>query len=488
MMIMLEKLRKISIFQTLTEPELMCFVNGTEIWLNPGDILFKQGEPVNYFYIVIEGAIKISRAIVNKEIVLATYDTGMFFGEVPLLAGTLHLASGQATCSSHIYCLHENDFWQMITICPSLRKIILGHMATRMQELQLLSQQHEKLIALGTLSAGLAHELNNPISAANRAAGQLHNTIQSLDSVALKVVEHYLTPSQLEYLLELKRKALEETATHNHFDPLVQIDLEEQLTHWLESCGVSDGWKFAPTLVAAGLNTTKLEVISEQLPTNVLNSVLTWLEATLSVTSLLKVLEQGTTRIAEIVKAIKDYSYMDRASLLRVDIHEGLENTLTILSYKLKKHNVTVIREYDQNLPCIQAYGSALNQVWTNLIDNAIDAIGEHGRIWVRTVLDKNDIVVEIADNGPGIPIEIQSRIFEPFFTTKEVGAGTGLGLEIAYRIVTSQHNGHIRCFSEPGNTRFQIRLPTEQREQVSSSKGDLNPEEHAERIAEQVR
>ncbi len=481
---MIEKLRQISIFQTLTEDELRCFVNGTEIWLEPGEFLFKQGEVVKYFYIVLEGAIKLSRGIVNKEIVLAAYDTGTFFGEVPLLAGTLHLASGLATRRSHIYCLHENDFWQMITICPTVRKIILGHMASRMQELQLLSQQHEKLIALGTLSAGLAHELNNPASAANRAAGQLHNTINSLDSVAFKAIEQYLSPTQREYLLELKRDAIEQAATLNILDPMVQMDLEDKLTYWLDSHNITDGWKFASTLVVAGVNPQKLEVISKQLPTNIFTSVLTWLEATLATGGLLKVLDQGTTRISEIIRAIKDYSYMDRASLLRVDVHAGLDNTLTILSYKLKKHNIIVTREYEPNMPCIQAYGSALNQVWTNLIDNAIDAIGDKGKILVRTSSSKDYVIVEIVDNGPGIPLEIQSRIFEPFFTTKEVGAGTGLGLEIAYRIVINQHNGDIRCFSEPGNTRFLVHLPTEQHEPIIPTKGDR----HRERLAELVR
>ncbi|BAY50083.1 hypothetical protein SAMD00079811_77120 (plasmid) [Scytonema sp. HK-05] len=457
---MLEKLRKVSVFENLTENELECFLNGTELWLNPGDILFQQGDPVEYFYVVFEGAIQLSREIVNQKIVLATYGTGMFFGEVPLLAGTLHLASGQAVRRSHMYCLHENDFWQMITICPSVRKIVLGHMASRMEELQLLSQQHEKLVALGTLSAGLAHELNNPVSAAHRAAGQLHDTIKSLDSVTLRFIEQYLTPTQLEYLLALRQVAIEHAAKLNLCDPLVQSDWEDELAHWLELHGVANGWKLAPTLVAGGFNTLKLEVISEHLAANTLIDVLTWLETTLTIAGLLKTLEQGTARVSEIVKAIKEYSYMDRASVLKVDLHEGLENTLTILRYKLRKHNIVVIREYEENLPCILAHGSALNQVWTNLIDNAIDALGEQGTIWVRTSKDKDYVVVDIVDNGPGIPSEIQSRIFEPFFTTKEVGSGTGLGLEISYRIVVTQHNGDIRCFSKPGQTCFQVRLP----------------------------
>lgn len=462
-MTMLETLRKISVFEHLTDNELTCFTNGTELWLDPGDILFRQGDPVEYFYIVFEGAIQLSREIVNQKILLATYGSSSFFGEVPLLAGTPHLASGKAVRPSHMYCLHENAFWQMITVCPSVRKIVLGNMATRMQELQLLSQQHEKLIALGNLSAGLAHELNNPVSAAHRAASQLHDTVKSLDAITLKLIGQYLTDSQLRQLLSFRQDAIEQFAQsdiQNSADPMGRIDQEDELTQWLDSNNVADGWKLVPTFVAAGLNQQKLEEISEFLTTKTFTDVLIWLEATLSIIGQLKVLEQGTTRVSEIVKAIKDYSYMDRASLLKIDVHEGLENTLTILRYKLRKHKIVVKREYAQNLPQIQAHGSALNQVWTNLIDNAIDALGEEGEILLRTCRDKEYIIVEIIDNGPGIPPAIQSRIFEPFFTTKEVGSGTGLGLEISYRIVVTQHHGEIRCFSKPGETRFQIRLP----------------------------
>ena len=326
-----------------------------------------------------------------------------------------------------------------------------------MQEFQMLSQQHEKLIALGKLAAGLAHELNNPASAARRAAGHLCYKIQVFQALSLKCIEQHLTPTQLERLLELKRDAIKYV---KHLDSLAQIDLEDELMDWLESHGVADGWRLAPTLVAGGIDTVALKAISEQVATDALNDVLTWLEATLTVTSVVNVLEQSTDRIFEIVKAVKAYSYMDQAPLQYVDLHEGLDNTLTILGYKLKSRSVTVIREYEQNLPSIQAYGSALNQVWTNLIDNAIDAVGKGGTVWVRTSTEKDYVTVEIADNGPGIPPEIQSRIFEPFFTTKEVGAGTGLGLEIAYRIVVGQQNGDIRCFSKPGDTRFQVRLP----------------------------
>ncbi|WP_198940866.1 ATP-binding protein [Scytonema sp. HK-05] len=324
----------------------------------------------------------------------------------------------------------------------------------------MLSQQHEKLVALGKLAAGLAHELNNPATAARRATGHLCHKMEVLQTFAVRCIEQHLTPIQLERILDLKRDAFEHAARLKHLDSLALIDLEDELTGWLQSHGITDGWRLAPTLVAGGLNTLTLEAISSQVATNTLKDVLTWLETTLTTASVVNVLEQSTDRIFEIVKAVKAYSYMDREPLQNVDLHEGLDNTLTILGYKLKSHSIIVMREYLQNLPHISAHGSALNQVWTNLIDNAIDAVGSGGKVWVRTSSEKNYVAIEIADNGPGIPLEIQSRIFEPFFTTKQVGAGTGLGLEIAYRIVVGQHNGDIRCFSEPGETRFQVRLP----------------------------
>jgi signal transduction histidine kinase len=457
---MLKTLRHISLFKELTEDQLQCLPQGIDVWLNPGEMLFNQGDPPEYFYIVFKGAVQISREVGNQELVLATYDTGTFFGEVPLLAGTLHLASGQAVDRSHVYCLEEEDFWQMLTICPSLRKEVLGYMANRMQELQMLSQQREKLISLGTLAAGLAHELNNPASAARRSTEQLRTTLENLESLGLRLVEHDLTLAQQKRLLELQGNGIEHTITPNQLDPLTQSDQEEQLTDWLESNGIADGWKLAPTLVSAGLNIEQLESIGVPVFANTFSEALTWLEATLAGTSLLNELDQSTTRISELIQAIKAYSFMDQAPLQEIDIHEGLDNTLIILGHKLKKHSITVVREYALDLPRLQAHGSELNQVWTNLIDNAIDAIGKEGTIWLRTSSEKDYVVVEIADNGPGIPPEIQSRIFEPFFTTKAVGLGTGLGLEIAYRIVVNQHHGDIRCFSQPGDTRFQIRLP----------------------------
>jgi signal transduction histidine kinase len=328
------------------------------------------------------------------------------------------------------------------------------------QELHILSQQQEKLTALGKLAAGLAHELNNPASAARQEVKHLCRRIQVLQTLALKYIEQQVTPDQLENILALKRHAINYVTTPKQLDSLAQIDCEEALKDWLDSHSIADAWRLAPTLVAGGLEACVLEEISKQIPLNAFNDVLNWLEAMLTLASVVSVVEESTKRVFEIVKSVKAYSFMDQSLVQNVDLHEGLDSTLMVLSHKLKSHRIVVTRQYSESLPCVVAYGSALNQVWTNLIDNAIDAVGNGGKIWVCTSQHEDHILVEIVDNGPGIPPEIQSQIFEPFFTTKDVGAGTGLGLDIAYRIIVNQHNGKICCFSEPGHTRFQVCLP----------------------------
>lgn len=452
-------LEKISLFKELTQEQLQCLPQGTEIWLDSGEILFTQGDTAEYFYLVFDGAVQIVRHVGKQKIVLDTYDTGMFFGEVPLLAGTNHLASGVAVQKSHICCLKQDEFWQMLTICPSIRQVVLGYMAHRMQELQVLSQQREKLVSLGTLAAGLAHELNNPAAAASRSTGHLREPIQNLQALALKPIEQHLNSTQLQQLLDLKRNAVENCTKASCDDPLAASEREDELTDWLEDRGIANGWKIAPTLAMAGIEVQQLAAIGE-VSQDAIKDVVIWLESTLATAGLLNELEQSTVRVSKLVKAVKAYSYMDQAPVQEVDVHEGLDNTLIIMGHKLKQHSIVVQKEYDRTLPRIQAYGSELNQVWTNLIDNAIDASSSGGTIWVRTSDKAGYLIVEIADNGSGIPPEIQPRIFEPFFTTKQVGKGTGNGLEIAYRIVVSQHKGDIRVFSQPGDTRFQVCLP----------------------------
>lgn len=449
-----------SLFPKLSDEQLQQLSKcGTEVQLEPGDILFAEGDPTYDFYVVLDGEIKITKRVGEEEIVLVVHHHGEFTGELSMLTGEPSLASARAVGASRVLRFEADDFKDLLTTCLPMRDILIPAMAQRSKDLEAQMRQQEKLAALGKLSAGLAHELNNPAAAGRRAAKQLRSAIQSVQSRTLSLHNQHFWVTHRQLLTELQQEAMAQVAAAPQLDPLTQSDREDALTDWLEQHEIADAWQLAPTLVSAGIDEERLNTLADQMSLEALGSALVWLEATLTMNTLVNEVDQSTTRISELVKAVKAYSYMDQAPLQEVDLHEGLENTLTILSHKLK-YGVTVTRFYDQNIPRICAYGSELNQVWTNLIDNAIDAMNGQGQLSIRTSREHDDVLVEIIDNGPGIPPAIQCRVFEPFFTTKSVGKGTGLGLDITRRIIMKRHHGNIRLFSEPGNTRFEVRLP----------------------------
>jgi signal transduction histidine kinase len=333
----------------------------------------------------------------------------------------------------------------------------------RVRESTRNDQHREKLAALGKLSAGLAHELNNPASAVKRSTAGLRQAIAALRDANFGLCREELTDEVLEHLAAIEKEVAEEMTGSPVMDALDRSDLEEQMTGLLEKRGIDRPWELAPALVDAEADEECLEKLAAQFPGKTLELALRRLAATIEVEKILRQIESSATRISDLVRAIKEYTFMDQAGEKDIDVHDGLESTLTMLHHDLK-NGINVRRDYDRSLPRICARGSELNQVWTNLIDNAIDALKTQAaagkaEIIVRTARDDGYVLVDIVDNGPGIAPEIKDRIFDPFFTTKAVGEGTGLGLDTVYRIVRQQR-GNVRVDSHPGETHFQVRLP----------------------------
>jgi signal transduction histidine kinase len=341
----------------------------------------------------------------------------------------------------------------------SLEKKRLRDMERAYLQQEVMLRQSEKLATLGKLSAGMAHELNNPAAAAQSGAGQLSAAVAQLQQAYLTMSEESLARVQLDSLIALDQLARERAGQPTDMDSLARSDRERELETWLEDQGIEDAWEFAPVLVSLRTDSSELATLAENFVDGQFPAVVVWLSCTYTIYSLLEEIGEGAGRIAEIVKALKMYSYMDQAPIQSVDVHEGLDNTLVMLRSKLKE-GITVRREYAEDLPRIQARGSELNQVWTNIIGNATDAMNGQGELVLRTHQEDQWVVVEIEDNGPGIPEAIQSNVFDPFFTTKAPGEGTGLGLNISHNIVVQKHGGKIAVRSVPGKTCFEIRLP----------------------------
>ncbi len=453
-MLLREALRMVPLFAHLPD-DLMQWVidNSSEVHLENGECLFEEGRPARYFFVLLEGGLLVTKRIGNRDVVLTMHEPGAFTGEIPLLAGSDYVASGCAVGASRLMRMEADEFYRMLGICTVIGRGIFAAMANRIQTTEALVQQSEKLSGLGKMAAGLAHELNNPAAASQRAVQQLHEKMQQLHTSSQQLAQ-CITAEQWEQLAQLAAGL-----STKPLNALERSEREDELLSWLDERAIAESWELAPAFVEVGLTVADLDALAATIASADLERALGWLEASLSVNDLLATVEQGTTRISGLVKAIKEYSYMDRAQLQEIDIHEGIENTLVILKHKWKG-GIEVIREYDSRVPRITAYASELNQVWTNILDNAIDAMQGKGTIHIRTMQKGMFVCVEIADNGPGIPADVQSRIFEPFFTTKDVGKGTGLGLDTAYRIVVVDHNGTITASSVPGETTFRVCLP----------------------------
>ena len=432
---------------------------GKEFGLQPGDFLFDERSVVDSFYVVLEGEVEISRLDGAGETPVLNHGPGEFTGGLAVLTGRTSIHRARATAPGRILEIDSETFRRLPVEVPDVADIFISGLARRMRYTQRAYRQQEKFAALGKLSAGLTHELNNPAAAARRTSEVLGGAILEAQLTAIGHDERF-SAGEREALVTLQREMAADNA--GPLDPLSLCDAEDELTDWLGEHGVGEPWDLAPALAEAGVDKVRLEAMAEAFSEGSLACGLEWLAGTLNLIGLATEIETSVGRISELVGAMKEYTYMDRAVVGDVDVISGLQNTLTILGPRLK--DVTLLTDYEKDLPGIQGRGGDLNQVWTNLIDNAIDAVNGRGNITIRAYTEGARVVVEVVDDGPGIPRAAQVHVFEPFYTTKDIGAGTGLGLAIVRRIVTD-HGGEVFVRSTPGETCFTVRLPLDTRQ-----------------------
>jgi signal transduction histidine kinase len=468
------RLRSVAILADVPESELHCLRDAREIHVEEGEFLARQGETLHFFCILLAGSLRIYQTLPDgREQVFGIASAGTALGELPLLSNTPSAANVRATEASDLLQFDEQQFWSLLTNCPTVRQAILGNMAIRFQKYQSMVVQQEKMASLGTLAAGLMHELNNPGAAAVRAASQLRENLMRMHKLTAKFSKSHMSDQQKQCMFELQDYALAKPRPVP-MNSLEQSDAEEALAEWMETASVEDAWKLAPTMVSIGITSNDLECAHEEFPGPIFSDALNWLEALVSSMALVATIEESIGRVSDLVKAVKSYAYEGKGQKQSVDINESIYATLLILAHKFRERQVIVQKEFTPNLPPLECECSGLNQVWTNLLDNALDAVPPNGHIGIRTWAEETPadgaspagaaparqyLCVSIADDGPGIPLESQPHIFDPFYTTKEVGVGTGLGLGIVQRIV-EQYHGTVTFSSFPGNTEFRIRLP----------------------------
>jgi signal transduction histidine kinase len=436
-----------------------------------GAVLVEPGGPPSFYWVVLDGEIRAERPEPDGTWTLVgPAGKGEGFGETPLVTGkTVMPFRIVTTRDSLLMRFTAEDFWALLACCPAMRQVALANSSQRMQAYQVEALHREKLVSLGTLAAGLMHELNNPGTAAKRAASQLRQNLLRLQQLSLRFSDRPKTPEQLECMKRLLEHAF--GGCHPQaLGSIEQADAEEVMAQWLQTTGVENAFGIAPALVAIGFEPQELSCAKEAFEVGGFSDALNWLEALVSGVTLVCAIEESITRVSDLVTAVKEFAYDERSKTRDLDVHSSLQSTLTILGHKLRMKQVAVEKRFAASPSSIRTRGSALSQVWTNLIDNAVDASPENAQIEIATWTEPGWLAVSILDHGAGIPPETLPRIFEPFFTTKPQGSGTGLGLEIVHRIVTQKFGGTIEVESAPGRTRFVVRLPMSGPVEVSSN------------------
>ncbi len=455
----LAALRRIRILATLPDDDLAWFAERcTQIRLNPGESYLREGDEADRMFLILEGELVARSETVLRNEPLFLARTGTITGTLPFSRLKKFNRTVRANVPTWAASFHRTEFPALLQRLPEVVAGLVGIMLDRTRDLTVAEQQHEKLRALGRLSAGFAHELNNPVSATERASGEMQAALHRLMEANIRLDEHPLTAAQRLYIACAEREFTERNAPPPVMEPMERSDREEAVSLWLEERGVPFPWNLAPTLVETNWTDADLTDLDSRFGRETLPFVLDRLTATMTVSKLMTEIRHSSARISGLVQTLKDYSYMDQTPEQEIDLHTGLNTTLEMLRHRLT-NEIEVIREFAADLPLIPCDARALNQAWMSLLENALDAMQGRGRLTIRTRLEPDRATVEVMDNGPGIPEKIRNKIFEPFFTTKPPGAGTGLGLDTVYRIARL-HNGDVTFESKPGETTFRVRLP----------------------------
>ena len=459
-----EELRRTFLFEKLTDEQLDWLCREGHVEQLPAGRVYTEGEPARCFYVLLDGEVALSRLVGGDDVETnRTNQIGVYSGAWQAYLGDrvpqVYNNSMRAVVPSRFFVLDAEKLAEMMREWFPMALHMLEGLFFGIQNVQQTVAQRERLLALGSLSAGLTHELNNPAAAAVRATSSLRDRVAGMRHKLGLIAMGPYDRETLATLIRCQEDAVERVAKAAPMTAMEASDREDEIVDWLETHDIAGGWDIAPTFVQAGLDVPWLDQVAATVDQQTLEGAVRWLNYTLESELLMNEIEDSTTRISTLVAAAKQYSQMDRAPFQTVDVHELLDSTLLMLGRKIGD-KITVVREYDRSLPPVPAYAAELNQVWTNLIDNAVAAMEGEGTLTVRTDRDDGWAVISICDNGPGVPEDIRARIFEPFFTTKPVGEGTGLGLDISWRIVINKHHGDLSLESVPGDTRFIVRLP----------------------------